>query len=138
MKINIKLLSDLAVLPTYAMEGDAGLDLTVTDISGVDPYHVRYHFGIAVEIPPGYVGLLFPRSSIYKVGMQLSNSVGVIDSGYRGELSAVMSHNGGEGYSIGDRAIQLILVRCPKIEFNVVDELSDSSRGGGGFGSTGL
>ncbi len=83
LDVNIKLLYDNSILPVYSKDGDAGLDLTVCNIH-IDKNVVTYGFGISMEIPYGYVGLLFPRSSIYKQDLTLSNSVGVIDSGYRG------------------------------------------------------
>lgn len=86
MEVKIKRLVDGAVIPTYAKPGDAGMDMTATS-RVFDKYgNVEYGTGIAMEIPSGYVGLLFPRSSICKHDLSLSNSVGVIDSGYRGEI----------------------------------------------------
>ena len=86
MKVRIKKLHENAIIPTYAKKGDAGMDLIAVekhyDIHGC----VVYKTGIAVEIPEGYVGLVFPRSSVSKVDLTLTNSVGVIDSGYRGEI----------------------------------------------------
>ena len=138
MKIKIKKLSENAVIPKYAMHGDAGMDLTVTDIEILDRYHVKYKFGIAIEIPLGYVGLVFPRSSIYKQGQILTNSVGVIDSGYRGEICAVMMGNNSDlSYKVGDRAAQIMIIPYPQIEFEESNDLSESERGSGGHGSTG-
>jgi dUTP pyrophosphatase len=88
MKVNIKKLHPCAVIPTYAHDTDAGMDLTAVSRT-IDEYgNVFYGFGLAFEIPKGYVGLIFPRSSIYKSNLLLTNAVGVIDSGYRGEVSA--------------------------------------------------
>ena len=138
MKIKIKKLSENAVIPKYARHGDAGMDLTVTDIEIVDHFHVKYKFGIAIEIPLGYVGLVFPRSSIYKQGQILTNSVGVIDSGYRGEICAVMMGNNSYlSYKVGDRAAQIMIIPYPQIEFEESNYLSESERGSGGYGSTG-
>ena len=138
MKIKIKKLSENAVIPKYAMHGDAGMDLTVTDIEIVDHFHVKYKFGIAIEIPLGYVGLVFPRSSIYKQGQILTNSVGVIDSGYRGEICAVMMGNNSYlSYKVGDRAAQIMIIPYPQIEFEESNYLSESERGSCGYGSTG-
>ena len=90
MKLKIKKLDERAVIPQYAKPGDAGMDLVAIDGDwDVGRMQVRYRFGLAFEIPEGYVGLLFPRSSVHKTGMTLSNGVGVIDSGYRGEVTAV-------------------------------------------------
>ena len=95
-----------------------------------------YDTQIAMEIPDGYVGLIFPRSSVSKTGLSLRNAVGVIDSGYRGPI---MLKFGGEagGYLAGDRVGQIMILPYPEIEYVEVDELSDSERGAGGFGSTG-
>ena len=137
MKIKIKKLSENAVIPKYAKHGDAGMDLTVTDIEIVDHFHVKYKFGIDIEIPLGYVGLVFPRSSIYKQGQLLTNSVGVIDSGYRGEICAVMMGNNSDlSYKVGDRAAQIMIIPYPQIEFEESNDLSETERGSGGYGST--
>lgn len=154
MKVNIKKLNENAIIPTYAKHGDAGLDLTATSKEYDDHGNVVYGTGLAFEIPRGYVGLVFPRSSNAKKDLILSNSVGVIDSGYRGEVvfkfkpSAYYTMNDDvgfftslpldflENYEVGDRIGQIIIMPYPQIEFNLVDELSTSDRGLGGFGST--
>lgn len=135
MKVKIKRLSKKAIIPSYAKQGDAGMDLTVTSIDVIDVDLVRYGFGLSFEIPKGYVGLVFPRSSIYKKEQILTNSVGVIDSGYRGEVMAVMVYTD-KLYKIGERAAQIIIIPYPNIEFIEVNKLSSSIRGEGGFGST--
>lgn len=138
MKIKIKKLNKKAVIPAYAHSTDAGMDLTVTEIEeSVDKFNVTYHSGIAIEIPDGYVGLIFPRSSVYKTGMLMTNCVGVIDSGYRGEIKAVFSKGRGSGYKVGERFCQLIVMPYPQVMFEEVEELSKSDRGEGGYGSTG-
>lgn len=138
MEVKIKRLTETAVIPSYAKEGDAGMDLIVDSIKSQNIYQICYGFGIAIEIPKGFVGLVFPRSSIYKHGLSLTNSVGVIDSGYRGEISAFFSkHDQNKTYKIKERACQLIIIPYPHIEF-VEGELSQTDRGQGGFGSTGL
>lgn len=86
MKIRFKKLHSNAKLPLHAKAGDAGVDLIATDVSITDNSEITYKTGLAVEIPEGYVGLLFMRSSVYKTDIILRNSVGVIDSGYRGEI----------------------------------------------------
>ena len=139
MRVKIKKLHPSAVIPTYAKKGDAGMDLVVTTIKD-EAYQVTYGFGIAVEIPEGYVGLVFPRSSIKKTDMVLSNSVGVIDSGYRGEIMATFKKLAGtvsQKYFVGERAAQLLIIPYPQVEFEEAETLSDSDRGTGGFGSTG-
>jgi dUTP pyrophosphatase len=153
MQVKIKKLNNNAVIPTYAKEGDAGMDLVATEIIKDTPEQITYGMGIALEIPEGFVGLIFPRSSIRKTGLQLSNSVGVIDSGYRGELQATFNKVFGsermydemkvkeiqpnEYYKVGDRIAQIMIIPYPPIEFVEADELSNSERGEGGFGSTG-
>ena len=142
MKVRIKKLHSDAVVPRYAKPGDAGLDLTAVsmklDSSSAGRELVTFGIGLAVEIPEGHVGLLFPRSSVYKSGLTLTNSVGVVDSGYRGEImmkfqvSAVSNM-----YKVGDRVGQLLIVPYPQIEFDEVEELSSTERGQGGYGSTG-
>uniref|UniRef100_UPI003D7FE5D2 dUTP diphosphatase n=1 Tax=Pedobacter sp. TaxID=1411316 RepID=UPI003D7FE5D2 len=147
MKVNVKKLAENAVLPTYAKHGDAGMDLTATSKNYDEHGNVVYGTGLAFEIPNGYVGLLFPRSSNTKKDLILGNSVGVIDSGYRGEVvfkfkSTIFNEEtmryeyGYSEYSEGDRIGQIIILPYPKIEFNLVDELSTTDRGIGGFGST--
>ena len=106
MKVRIKKLSENAVIPTYAKSGDAGMDLVATKIISNTTFDVTYGTGLAMEIPNGFVGLVFPRSSIRKYELVLSNSVGVIDSGYRGELQATFRKTHGdasETYNVGDK-----------------------------------
>jgi len=137
MKVKIKKLHPDAVIPKYAKNGDAGMDLTITTSEFVDYEHIKLGFGIALQIPKGYVGFIFPRSSCYKQKQILSNCVGVIDSGYIGEISVVMIGTSKHSYKVGDRASQLIIMPYPQIEFEEVEELESTERGSGGFGSTG-
>ena len=137
MKVKIKKIHHAAVIPTYAKDGDAGMDLVITSIITRNEGDVTYGFGIALEIPKGFVGLVFPRSSIRKTDLILSNSVGVIDSGYRGEIQATFKRTGLTKYAVGDRGAQIMIIPHPTIEFNEVSELSNTERGEGGFGSTG-
>ena len=139
MKIRIKRLHPNSVIPTYPKHGDAGMDLTATSKSYDENNNVVYGTGLAVEIPEGYVGLVFPRSSICKKDLFLTNSVGVIDSGYRGEIMAKFKHtdNLPVEYRVGERIAQLIIIPHPYIEFELANELSESERGSGGYGSSG-
>lgn len=139
MKVKIKRLHKDAVIPQYSREGDAGLDMTATRMCFDDDGNVCYGTGLAFEIPKGYVGLLFPRSSNAKKDLLLSNSVGVLDSCFRGEvmLKYKTQVQGKNIYSVGDRIGQIIILPYPTIEFEEVDELSETERGVGGFGSTG-
>ena len=139
LKVRIKKLVENAVIPHYAKSGDAGLDLTVTKVKHKKG-KVKYYSGLAFEIPQGYVGLLFPRSSNANKDLLMTNSVGVIDSGYRGEVTAVFQKTTllqPEKYHIGERFAQLIILPYPQIEFEEVEELSTTERGANGYGSTG-
>ena len=160
MEVKFKKLHKDAVIPSYAKPGDAGLDLTAVSVEKLSEASklvnfatkFKYGTGLAVEIPEGYVGLLFPRSSIHKYPCRLANSVGVIDSGYRGEICFVFdcplnTHPGdseptpmlnGLPYSKGDKIGQLVIMPYPKIEVvEELGELSNTERGDGGFGSSG-
>lgn len=137
MKIKIKKLVPEAVIPSYAKDGDAGMDLTATSAQYLDNEHVKYGFGIAIEIPKGFVGLVFPRSSCFKQRQILSNAVGVIDSGYRGEISAVMIGTAIGGYKTGDRVAQILILPYPEVEFELSEELTKTERGSTGYGSSG-
>lgn len=156
MKVKFKKLHEDAVLPAYAKAGDAGMDITamsdgVATHSGEAKdqwYYIEYKTGLAVEIPEGHVGLMFPRSSISKSALLLANSVAVVDSGYRGEIcfrfkldSNLANQACGDSipaaYKKGDRIGQLVILPYPTIEPEFVDELSETKRGNDGFGSTG-
>lgn len=166
MKVLFKKLNEKAVMPTKAHATDAGFDLVATSKEFDENGNAVYGTGIAVEIPKGYVGLIFPRSSNAKTLLTLSNSVGVIDSGYRGEimfkfrpamivpnplkhwwkryvLKNMEDYKTGYAvehlreYNVGDRIGQLIIMPYPEVEFEEADSLSDSERGEGGYGSTG-
>jgi len=143
MKVKIKRMYDTAEIPRYAKDGDAAMDLYAV-ARFIDQYgNYVYDTGIRLEIPEGYVGLLFPRSSISKTPMSLRNSVGVIDSGYRGNIMLSFKKDDRNhldnpcAYAAGDRVGQIMILPYPKIEFIEVDELTQTDRGSGGFGSTG-
>jgi dUTP pyrophosphatase len=145
MQVKIKKLKPNAVIPSYAKDGDAGMDLVATSIISNTSTQITYGIGLALEIPKGFVGLIFPRSSIRKTDLALTNCVGVIDSGYRGELQATFKKVYGKNdiridetdYKVGDRIAQIIILPHPEVEFKEVEELSNTERGEGGFGSTG-
>ena len=145
MIVKIKKTQKNAVIPKYAKLGDAGLDLTCICINFANDF-ISYKTGLAFEIPEGYVGLLFPRSSNCKQDLILSNSVGVIDSGYRGEVelryklvghNQILNNGLEKTYMVGDRIGQIIILPYPQIEFEEVEELSETERGTGGYGSSG-
>jgi dUTP pyrophosphatase len=141
MELKVKKLHVDAKLPTYAQPGDAGLDLTAIDDGTYSAAGYReYGTAIAVEIPEGHVGLVFPRSSISTRGMVLCNGVGVIDSGYRGEITCRFQLLNGEHtklYRRGERIAQLVVLPLPTWAVVEADTLATSQRGGGGYGSTG-
>lgn len=140
MKIRIKRISKYAVVPKYAHDyEDACFDLVATSRTYDDYGNTVYGTGLAFEIPEGYCGLVFPRSSNCKKTLLMCNSVGVIDSGYRNEVSVRFKPTmiDGTEYEVGERVAQMMIVPLPHIEFDECDELSGSERGTGGFGSTG-
>lgn len=141
MDVKIKKLDPKAVIPKYAKPGDAGLDLTAISYKRDDYDNFVYCTGLAIEIPEGYVGLLFPRSSNRKTYAYMTNHVGVIDSGYRGEIMITYKNREvthfQEPYHVGDRVAQLIIMPYPTINLVEVEELSETERGEGGHGSTG-
>lgn len=138
IKIKFKKLDSKVLIPSYAKSGDAGMDLVATKMVG-DGRFIEYGTDLAIEIPQGYVAYIFPRSSISNTDHYLRNSVGVIDSGYRGEIKIRMSVPvlGAVRYNIGDKIAQLIIMKLPWVDIEEVEELSKSDRGVGGFGSTG-
>lgn len=142
MFVKIKKLNENAVIPSYAKDGDAGMDLVATSIISDTQTQITYGIGLALEIPEGFVGLIFPRSSVRKTRLMLSNSVGVVDSGYRGELQATFNKINNNSvaendYKVGDRIAQIMIIPYPPVIFTEVEELSNTERGEGGFGSTG-
>ena len=143
INLKIKKLHEDAIIPSIAKHGDAGMDLTAVSKGYDDNGNVVYNIGIALEIPLGYVGLIFPRSSNSNHNLLLSNSVGVIDSGYRGDIMVKFKKVnkvfgvGESEYHIGDRVAQLVIIELPNVTVTEVEELSSSERGNGGFGSTG-
>jgi len=139
MKVNIKLIED-GKIPVKMHKTDAGFDCYARSVRfDTTKNQVVYDLGFAIEIPRGYVGLIFPRSSVCKQDLLLTNSVGVIDSDYRGEVSAVFfaTKPSFKRYEVGDRVCQLIIMPYPKVELKAVDVLSETERGNGGYGSTG-
>lgn len=137
MKLQVKKLKSNAAM-VRATEGAAAYDLVATSVTPTIDGQFVIGTGIAVSIPKGYVGLLMPRSSIIKKAAYLSNSVGVIDSDYRGEVKAVFTPRHSDSpYEIGERCCQLLIVPISTPDLVFVDELDATTRGEGGFGSTG-
>lgn len=141
MQINIKRLNDQCTLPSYQTEFSAGADLYANVSASIEPgATVLIGTGIALEIPNGYAGFIFARSGLAtKQGLAPANKVGVIDSDYRGEIKVSLFNQSSQTQSVavGDRIAQLVIMPIVQVEFNVVDTISDTKRGVGGFGSTG-
>lgn len=142
MDVKIKLHPDVE-MPKKANPGDAGFDLVAKSRTKIGNIYT-YHTGVSLELPDGYVGLVYPRSSLSKYDLSLCNSVGVIDSGYRGEIVLKFRETVKKDftkphkiYDPGDRICQLVIVPIPEINFITADKLEDSVRGTGGFGSSG-
>lgn len=135
--VKVKRISKTAKMPFRATVGSAGFDLYADRIEETDQF-VKYYTGVAVQIPAGYFGILVPRSSVVNMGLLMGNSVGIIDSDYVGELSAVFYRRSGcKVYNVGDRIGQLLIIPIPAAKFVEVDKLSETERGAGGYGSTG-
>ncbi len=142
MKIRFKKLDSRAITPTYGTEYSAGADLyNLDEALTVEPHATMLvHTGIAVEIPEGYCGLIFARSGLAtKRGLAPANKVGVIDADYRGEVMVALHNHTDKPATVdaGERIAQLAIVPFLKAEYEEADELSDTVRGAGGFGSTG-
>ena len=143
MDVKFKKLHNDAKIPSYAHDTDAGLDLTAVsftqEFDKSNKLVLVYHTGLAVEIPEGYVGLIFMRSSISDKSISLTNAVAVIDSGYRGELLLkykITTDSLPTIYQPGEKIGQLVIIPYPKINPIEAEELSSSDRNEGGFGST--
>lgn len=143
MQINIKRLTNTAKIPTRQHVGDAGYDLyaDIQEPVTIEPHTSEFiKTGIAIEIPDGYFGAIFARSGLAtKQGLRPANCVGVCDSGYRGEYKVALHNDSSDTKTIttGDRIAQFIVMPYLNVEFNEVNELSNTERGDGGFGSTG-
>ena len=141
--IKIKKLNENAIIPTYGTEFSAGADLYALpgDSITIEPHKtVMIHTGLAMEIPEGYAGLIFARSGLAsKKGLAPANKVGVVDPDYRGEFMVALHNHTDEVKTVdgGERVAQLVIVPFIQAAFGVCDELSDTVRGAGGFGSTG-
>lgn len=139
--MRIKSLHEAFIMPTKGSEQAAAHDIYMTEagsISGLSPTMVP--LGFSAEVPAGYVALLLPRSSTgAKFGLELNNTCGVIDSDYRGEWKAALKTKDGKAFSwsAGERLLQFLVVPVFSVNLELVDELETTSRGEGGFGSSG-
>lgn len=143
LELPVKKLDEAAIIPEIAYEGDAGFDLRSLVNITLEPFErALVPTGLAVAIPEGYAGFVLPRSgSAIKQGLSLVNAPGLIDSGYRGELCCICinldAHNPIEIHA-GDRIAQLVIMQVEQLKLIEVSELSETQRGAGGFGSSGL
>ena len=144
MKVNIKKLNENAIIPTYGSEYSAGADLYAcidSEITIMPNETKLIKTGLAIEVPEGYGAFIYARSGLAsKRGLAPANKVGVVDSDYRGEVMVALHNHSTEAQmvSVGERIAQMVIAPFLKADFNLVDELSDTVRGAGGFGSTGM
>ncbi len=141
--IRIKKLTEEAIIPQYANDGDAGLDVCSIEDIEINPGQRKFiHTGLAIEIPEGFAGFMQPRSGLaIKHGISIVNTPGLIDSGYRGELKIILINTDkSEPFHIskGDRIAQLVIQEVPHVNLIEVDDLNTSKRGEKGFGSSGI
>ena len=143
MQVKVKKLSEKAILPAYGSVWAAGADLCALceeEIKIRAGETVLVHTGLAMEIPAGYAGLIYARSGLAsKKGLAPANKVGVVDADYRGELMVALHNHSAMEQTVGpgERIAQLVIAPFLKADFQLADELSDTARGAGGFGSTG-
>jgi dUTP pyrophosphatase len=142
VRVGVRRLDPGLPMPAYAHEGDAGADLhAAVDVELVPGARALVPTGVAIALPPGYVGLVHPRSGLaHRLGVTVLNAPGTVDSGYRGEILVnLVNHDPVSTATIarGDRIAQLVVQRVERADFEVVEELPDTLRGAGGHGSTG-
>lgn len=141
-RVSVKMrLSDAATMPEYKSEGAACMDLSSTHSFFIRPHSYAYiHTGISVELPKGSALMIYPRSSLHKKSLILANSVGIIDSDYRGEIVVCLYNTSYLSQKIvaGERIVQAMLIKVAPIAIEVVEALTPTARGEGGFGSTGV
>lgn len=143
MKVNIKKLNENAIIPTYGSEFAAGADLyaCIDEEVTILPNETKLiKTGLAIEVPQGYGAFIYARSGLAsKRGLAPANKVGVVDADYRGEVMVALHNHSSEAQTVGvgERIAQMVIAPFLKADFTVVEELSDTQRGAGGFGSTG-
>lgn len=144
--MKVKLLAENAVLPQKAHESDAGYDLVATSkVVDREKRQITYGFGLAIQLPKGSVGLIFPRSSVRKTDLALSNCVGVLDENFQGEIQATFTMlnedvptKSKNHYKVGERIAQLVVVDLKQMEVTQVEDFDEVSERSGGFGSSGI
>ncbi|MBS3097218.1 dUTP diphosphatase [Candidatus Woesearchaeota archaeon] len=141
IQIKVKKIKDNAIIPSYAHDGDAGVDLYSTEDYLLKPgERVLVSTGIKIAIPKGYEAQTRPKSGLaLNKGLSIANTPGTIDSGYRGEVGVIAINLGKEDIKIdkGKKIAQMVFNKIEEAEFEEVDELDNTKRGEGGFGSTG-
>lgn len=142
MKLNVKRLTDTAKIPTYAHEGDACFDIYSDGTHQLSQHWSTHRTGLKFEIPKGYAMMIYSRSGMgFKDNTRLANCVGVVDSGYVGEVMVKLTRDDGfihaTEYKRGDRIAQAMIIPVPVVYFEEVDGVEDTERGDGGFGSSG-
>ena len=142
MKLNVKRLTDTAKIPTYAHEGDACFDIYSDGTHQLAQHWSTHRTGLKFEIPRGYAMMIYSRSGMaFKSDVRLANCVGVVDSGFVGEVMVKLSSDsrciGALAFRQGDRIAQAMLIPVPAVWFEEVDDMADTERGDGGFGSSG-
>ena len=143
VQIEIKALNEAAKIPSYAYSGDAGMDLRASESLTLQPFErALVPTGLAIALPEGYAGFVLPRSGLaIKHGITVVNTPGLIDSNYRGELKVILQKTDPHvpfTIHVGDRIAQLVVMPVPHMSFTPVDVLSNTERGEGGFGSSGV
>ena len=139
----VKRLDKTLDMPAYAYTGDAGLDLKAAEDAVLAPFERKLvSCGISIAIPAGYAGFVLPRSGLAaKHGISIVNAPGLIDSNYRGEIKAILVNldaNNSFEISHGDRIAQLVIMKVEQVSLVVCDQLDETQRGAGGFGSSGV
>jgi dUTP pyrophosphatase len=142
MTVKFRTIDPSAILPSYAHPGDAGMDIrSVEDLTIAPGERALVHTGLVMILPPGYEAQVRPRSGLaLKNGITVLNSPGTIDEGYRGEVGVILANFGKEPFKVekGSKIAQIVVSPCTRAEISLTDEVDDTDRGTGGFGSTGV
>ena len=141
MTVKFRTIDPAAILPSYAHPGDAGMDIrSVEDLTIAPGERALVHTGLVMVLPPGYEAQVRPRSGLaLKNGITVLNSPGTIDEGYRGEVGVILANFGKEPFKVekGSKIAQVVVAPCTRAEIVATDDIDDTERGTGGFGSTG-
>ena len=141
MTVKFRTIDPAAILPSYAHPGDAGMDIrSVEELTIAPGERALVHTGLVMVLPPGYEAQVRPRSGLaLKNGITVLNSPGTIDEGYRGEVGVILANFGKEPFKVekGSKIAQVVVAPCTRAEIVATDDIDDTERGTGGFGSTG-